>query len=238
MNEFIYPIKLIFSADTHDGCLGLNNAKFYYIAPYQRGYKWASKNQFDQVPQLLIDLYNAYSNKTKEYFLQYITVKRTKLNEDYVLEVIDGQQRLTTLSILFHRISKLGLHDNIAEKKLVYSRYDKIDIFDFTNRRLEEDISLDGEIEQQDMYYMVKAGRCIDSFLAVTQASSEVSDFIQYVLDNVKIIFNKENSFVESEEVFANLNDNKVPLTNAYLIKGLLLTKAVCRTNEYGRTHN
>lgn len=240
MNEFIHSVKAIFSSDVHDGCLGLHNVSCYYIGPYQRGYKWASQNKFDQVPQLLVDLYNAYCSKTKEYFLQYITVKKTKLKDDYVLEVIDGQQRLTTLSILFDRISRLGIGENISEDKLIYSRYDHIDIFRAVNDRIRCDISSDDQIEQQDLYYMVKAGRCIDTFFGIMKDNSEVNQksFVNFILNNVKIIFNTENSFVESEEVFANLNDNKVSLTNAYLIKGLLLTKAARRTNEFGRSYN
>jgi hypothetical protein len=47
-----------------------------------------------------------------------------------------------------------------------------------------------------------------------------------FIKEDVKIILNKEDEFTSAEEVFSSLNANKVPLTNAYLIKGLLLTKA------------
>lgn len=52
----------------------------------------------------------------------------------------------------------------------------------------------------------------------------------------MKIIVNIESNFVQSEDIFANLNDNHVPLTDAYLIKGLLITNAVSRVNVYGRS--
>ena len=59
---------------------------------------------------------------------------------------------------------------------------------------------------------------------------------IAYLCNNVKIIVNIESNFVQSEDIFANLNDNHVPLTDAYLIKGLLITNAVSRVNVYGRS--
>ena len=59
---------------------------------------------------------------------------------------------------------------------------------------------------------------------------------IAYLYNNVKIIVNIESNFVQSEDIFANLNDNHVPLTDAYLIKGLLITNAVSRVNVYGRS--
>ena len=68
-NEFIYSLKEIFTSVLTDARL-----EKYYIGPYQRGYKWASVNYYDQVPQLLIDIYEAMQHEIGEYYLQYITV--------------------------------------------------------------------------------------------------------------------------------------------------------------------
>ena len=104
MGKLLYTVKEIFSSDSQDGCLGINEADGYYIAPYQRGYKWQSSEEWtasDQVNTLLRDVYDAWKrNQDSTYYLQFITVKRTLETGRRVLEVIDGQQRLTTLSIL------------------------------------------------------------------------------------------------------------------------------------------
>lgn len=69
MNEFIFPIKSIFCGDK-----AFNENPLYYIAPYQRGYKWAAESDHDPVPLLLRDTYEAYTQKTENYFQQFITV--------------------------------------------------------------------------------------------------------------------------------------------------------------------
>ena len=226
MNEFIFSIEDIFC-----GNKAFCSSPKYYIAPYQRGYKWAAEKEYDQVPQLLNDTYEAFQQNMDNYFLQFITVKYDRKNSWY--EVIDGQQRLTTLSLLFYVLAKFG-KENIAKDKVVYSRYNKEEegnIFGVVIERIEEDDdSKDSEIKTQDFYYLVRAGRCIKKWLK--EHKDEIDNYIQYVRNNVKIILNQENEFTSSEEVFMNLNDNRVPLTDIYLVKGLLLTLAVRREDS------
>ena len=63
MSKLLYTIKEIFSTDFQNGCLGINEAEGYYIAPYQRGYKWQSSEDWtdsNQVNTLLRDVYDAW----------------------------------------------------------------------------------------------------------------------------------------------------------------------------------
>lgn len=233
-NEFIFPIRKVFSKE-QDGVLGLNMAECYYIAPYQRGYKWGSSTRYEQVPQMLIDIYDAKRNGTSEYYLQYITLKRTEYNGKKVFEVIDGQQRLTTLSLLFYRLNKHGF-DNIAKDMLVYARHDasQNDIFDRIETNVKNNRDDLTTLLTQDEYYMTNAALTIDKFLCVLTKNDELDGFVHYLEQSVMLIVNQESEFIESEQVFVNLNDNKVPLTDTYLIKGLLLTNAVERENIWG----
>lgn len=234
MSELVYSIKQIFNVG-NKSALTDNKASFYYIAPYQRGYKWESNSSYAQVPQMLIDIYEAFVYGTTEYFLQYITVKKLKLDDKGdVLEVIDGQQRLTTLSLLLSRIVVRNSDlENISYKRLQYFRYDG-DIF--TSLQIPDSEEEDENIIHQDRYYMVKAVRTIDKFLKLLEENDKLEAYYHYLLDSVKLIFNIEDENTNSEEVFENLNNNKVPLTNQYLIKGLLLTKAINRTTSFNRT--
>lgn len=72
----------------------------YRIPNYQRPYKWED----EQVEQLFDDIYEAYKNSKHDegenYFLGSIVVTKQS-NDNYEYEVIDGQQRITTLMILF-----------------------------------------------------------------------------------------------------------------------------------------
>jgi hypothetical protein len=76
----------------------------YEIPPYQRPYSWNTEN----VQQLLEDVWEAYNGNDPEYFIgSLITIEKQK---DLRYEVVDGQQRLTTLNLIFAR-----LQDHVAE---------------------------------------------------------------------------------------------------------------------------
>lgn len=62
----------------------------FFVPSYQRGYRWGS----DEVKRLLDDI---YSNGQSNYCLQPVVVR--KLVDSY--ELIDGQQRLTTLFLIY-----------------------------------------------------------------------------------------------------------------------------------------
>ena len=73
-----------------------SNAYFFEIPTYQRPYSWET----EQVGELLDDLLNAMERNDQEpYFLGSIVLIKDEM--DSKSEVIDGQQRLTTLSMLF-----------------------------------------------------------------------------------------------------------------------------------------
>lgn len=236
MAELIYTINAIFSTDNAENCLVEYDAAKFHIAAYQRGYKWASDKD-GAVTILLNDLLDAFhsfeKNEKKEYYLQYITLKKNI--ESRHLEVIDGQQRLTTLSILLSIISlKLNV-ENKAINKLDYAiRSNFFEQHIYNRDNLEHILSLEWDnykglvisdseiINSQDVFYLFNAAKKINNFCSDNKTKLE--SFYDYILNNVKIIVNVVDH-ISSEKVFSNLNSNKVPLTEAELIKGLLLTK-------------
>lgn len=80
---------------------------FYVIPDYQREYVWGEL----QVNQLLTDVYDQYStNSGKEYFIGSTVVFR---NSEGQLEIIDGQQRTTTLFLILCGFKKIYLDRSI-----------------------------------------------------------------------------------------------------------------------------
>ena len=74
----------------------------YYIPAYQRPYAWTE----EQTEKLFDDLYNFYlTEQTDNYFLGSIVL----IKEDEIpkADVIDGQQRLTTLTIFVSVIASM-----------------------------------------------------------------------------------------------------------------------------------
>ncbi|WP_192844280.1 DUF262 domain-containing protein, partial [Rodentibacter caecimuris] len=77
----------------------------YIIPIYQRNYAWGK----GEIEQLIDDLYLASKEQgNKNYYIGSLIVYKRE-NGDY--EVIDGQQRLTTLTILYSVLLALGVED-------------------------------------------------------------------------------------------------------------------------------
>ena len=84
----------------------------FHIPDYQRGYRWTSQ-QVEELLQDLLVFAIGEKNTDAYYCLQPIVVRNDVANNR--LEVIDGQQRLTTLKIILHylkqRIDKIDPED-------------------------------------------------------------------------------------------------------------------------------
>ena len=104
----------------------------YVIPLYQRNYAWG----IDEIEQLLDDIYDAPVDR--DYFLGSLIVNY--YTEKDIFEVIDGQQRLTTLYLLLSYLDKNYLNEDslqfeAREKsnktlKKIYSLDDKEDVLD------------------------------------------------------------------------------------------------------------
>lgn len=77
------------------------NQCFYIIPDYQREYVWTDK----EVQQLLDDINDEIDGATQEYFIGTVLVSPGETSNHY--EVIDGQQRLTTLFLLLCALKHL-----------------------------------------------------------------------------------------------------------------------------------
>lgn len=86
--------------------------EFYRIPIYQRNYAWKEP----QIRQLIRDIYDycGEKNKEKKYYIGTLVVRPDK--EKNTFEVIDGQQRLTTLSMLVAYLKKVSNNTQESEK--------------------------------------------------------------------------------------------------------------------------
>ena len=234
MGRFIYSVRDIFDTDHQKGCLGQHNCCAFLIDSYQRGYKWDSEegNWESSAPvnTLFRDIADAMQkDKNSQYYLQFINVKENDKGNERYLEVIDGQQRLTTLSILAAVLKNNDL-DDFAGKKIRYCcRSENEKLLDKFHSDLSQEIPLPGsEKEDQTNWFFLKAYQTFQSLVTrLEDKNIELKDFYNYLANNVFIIVNVVRSTVRSEDIFNNLNSRKVFLTNVELIKGLLLSKAV-----------
>lgn len=109
------------------------------IPGYQRPYRWSSESALT----LVMDTYEAFDKKVKEYRMG--TVVLHKQSENTVFDIVDGQQRLTTISIILFALkkhTKKGIDD--CPSSLLDEKYGGESIkciarnFDIVSRKIKE----------------------------------------------------------------------------------------------------
>src|SRR5574344_919618 len=189
----------------------------YSIPDYQRGYKWTASN----VTVLLhdIDKFKCAPNSKQFYCLQHITLH---INTDGRYNIIDGQQRLTTLYII---LAYLGKGDMLKDKLHYEIRQD-------THTLLEEQIRTKkfwtNECSykpcHKDEYYICEVAKAIHSWF-LDNKDIDKKEYCNKLLDNVDLIVNKPNGLSE-QKIFNVLNGHRVPLDGSDLVRAIMITKA------------
>lgn len=202
----------------------------FYIPDYQRGYRWTQR----QVEDLLNDIFE-FSQKDNAgiYCLQPLVVvprssdeqpldkaHATEVNEQW--EVVDGQQRLTTIRLI---LEVLGL----SRYNIIYqTRRDSAKILnEITTEAAGEKAEKKAEKKAEnniDFYHIYLAVTVIREWMKEKMDEKKKKLFQDILLKQVKFIWYETEE--EPKEVFARLNIGKISLTNAELIKALLLNKS------------
>lgn len=192
----------------------------FYIPSYQRGYKWTSKevkellNDIDDFKPRLVD---EESEEKTWYCLQPIVVKRKEENH---FEVIDGQQRLTTI-FLIQRYLNQDFVETKRDKLFDLDYQTRLNTKSFFNK-LEEGNSNHDNI---DFYYISEAYKTISTWFEGQSVNFDQGDFRSKLKFNSKVIW-YESLDENPISIFTRINIGKIPLTNSELIKALFLNSA------------
>lgn len=179
----------------------------FFVPGYQRGYRWGE----DEVTRLLEDI-NA--NGAQPYCLQPIVVKKN--NDKY--ELIDGQQRLTTLFLIYkYMYNSSGGFIEIPDISLEYETRKKSEEF------LKE-IDLSQKEDNIDYWHICNAYETIEKWFSNEEnKKSTLTNFNKYFDENVKVIWYEVSENEDSIALFTRLNIGKIPLTSAELVKAMFL---------------
>lgn len=197
----------------------------FFIPSYQRGYRWTEQ----QVTDLLNDI-NEFSPKeipnTNEktwYCLQPIVVKQNDENE---WDVIDGQQRLTTIFLVIHYINEMWKgKQKINEFNLRFETRDKSQEF---LKNIKVDENSDEVIINEDnidFHFISKAYSTIHNW-AKSNNKLDTGNFESKFIHSTKVIWYETSKNEDSIDIFTRINSGKIPLTNAELIKALFLNSS------------
>lgn len=198
----------------------------FFIPSYQRGYRWTEQ----QVKDLLDDIWEFSKKKKQEYefyCLQPLVVKRknedvlnsikaaTSIEEVETLlkgswEVIDGQQRLTTLFIILSVLGETSVYSLEYETRS-------------SSKEFLEKIDENDKYDNIDYYHIYQSKQTVTSWF--DNDKEKESKFKDVLLKNVRFIW-YESVDEDLIKVFTRLNIGKISLTNAELIKALFLNRS------------
>lgn len=214
--------------------------EFWFIVPqYQRPYVWQEEN----IQELIDDLYYAFENKqNSEYFLGALVLKRTTEKEFREYEILDGQQRLTTLCMMMAVIRdlikkpqyKYTLSQMIYQEenellkvpsrnRIKYNTRDKVKDF------VKDYIIANGSTRKRDLvnYHedtnisVSNMAKAISTMHTIFDNKENLESFAVFLLNNVLFIYVSTDNTEDAFRLFTILNDRGIPLSNADILKSI-----------------
>lgn len=210
---------------------------FYQMPDYQRPYSWED----EQVDQLWDDVFTAYNNnkENKEIDENYFLGSMILIPNGNAFDVVDGQQRLTTLTILFcvirdlfpsiHNINsvKNSIIDLVDNKQRLKLRTNLNHQNEFETEIIEKIIWPDYKFSKKDK----KEKKFLNTALIFKEklieigSNGDIIGFVDYLFYNVRMIKIECSDAPFAIKLFQVLNTRGLDLSAADLIKSLLLSQ-------------
>lgn len=179
----------------YDLFINSGNSKSFSIPIYQRNYAWEE----DEIGALIEDVHNAFrKDKHSVYYIgTLVTYKRN--NDEY--EVIDGQQRLTTIFLILKRLEEK------CSSTLTYSARS------ISARTLKQLPNPDKECDKG----------ILNGYDAIGKKIKDIEKFKDYFLNNVHIIHYHVPKDIDLNHYFEVMNSRGKQLEMHEIIKARLM---------------
>jgi len=191
-----------------------DEAQRYFIASYQRGYRWSGL----QVTQLLEDILEFTLRRDPQpddfYCLQPLVLK-VSVGGGY--EVVDGQQRLTTILLILRHFNE-RLADKYRQPLFTLDYETRPNLLDFLNHPTDE--LADSNV---DFFHLHGAIKTIEKWFS--NKDNKVDDIKSALLNKTKVIWFQLSERDSAVDAFTRLNVGKIALTNDELIRALFLRR-------------
>jgi uncharacterized protein with ParB-like and HNH nuclease domain len=183
----------------------------FNVPSYQRGYRWK-----EEVEMLLTDIDEILEGQN--YSLQPIVVKNIG---DNLYELIDGQQRLTTIFLIFRYMKQLNLPFQLNFAIVYETRNESKEFLENINYE-----KLNSTPKNIDEFYFIEAYRTISTwFKAKKDEALAAFNLYKKLNERIRIIWYEVSTNEKSVSLFTRLNIGRIPLTNAELVKALFLSR-------------
>jgi uncharacterized protein with ParB-like and HNH nuclease domain len=232
---------------------------YHFVIPsYQRGYRWESKinkqdNEVRQVDDLLDDLTHFVTknaNNKANYYLQPLMVKpRYDKNNLLVWDVLDGQQRLTTMLLILKCLNEKLCQNQYFLYTIEYANRPNIDFRKISYDQNSLNYDYPKPNKNLDSFFVRKAKDRIKEWYDENVNTQQKKDKLKEALfyedssreplstPNLRVLFiwyNAEpiiasqsvtpsTSIEHDIKVFNRLNGGQISLTNSELLKALFL---------------
>jgi uncharacterized protein with ParB-like and HNH nuclease domain len=218
---------------------------FYRVPVYQRDFAWT----IEQVDTLWEDLVTALNDNRSEYFLGAVVISHTE--EDKQRDIIDGQQRLSAISMIFAAISYAWEGIGDTSRSIGVAR----DYLGSEDRRTKETISKLTLNETNDSFFqsviigrhmpnntdrktwghsnklLVEAFERITELLKIllsteTDKEAKLLELEDFIADKTYVIVIEAGDESDAFITFETLNDRGLDLAISDLVKNFLFSKA------------
>lgn len=220
----------------------------YKVPPHQRNFSWT----LDEVKQLWDDLLDAIQEDRPEYFLGTIVVQEDPENK--FRTIIDGQQRLATLTMILSGIRTIYKEQNDERAEEVYTDY--LGVKDRRTRITEPRLALNvtnepvfqsmvvEDASDENLSSSVKNKANVPSNLLIcvamqflraairdkSNAEKKYETFLleleDFVRDRVVMVLMLVRDEADAYLIFETLNDRGLDLSTSDLLKNYILGKA------------
>ncbi len=220
------------------------------VPKYQRSYAWTEKN----VNDLFLDLSDAMQRDEEEYFLGSIVAVNAEADR---FEVVDGQQRLATLTVLLaavrdyfcfredeDRVSDierdyLMRRERRSQQVIPHLKLNDSD-HDFFSKRIlarpgepERVVQPTKESHQRLDKAAVAAAEFVGRVVSTTSEPAErLMDWLDYIDANAKVIWVRVRDDANAFTIFETLNDRGLALAITDLLKNYLFSRSRDRIDE------
>ena len=217
--------------------------KNYTIPFYQRPYCWLPQH----MKELLNDLYDSFNTNEKHYYLGQIIVVKKDNNNNNNYDIIDGQQRLTSLLLIFgwvvncpklpddfkkmvsHKLVKYELNREYKpiNCRIVFDKKEEQQIL-FKKLFIEEQIpnNNNNNNNNQIIEKLINNYKEIESFMnSLNIDNVKLFHFISFILNNVTIDFTETSNFNNAVRIFFTSNNRGLDLRLIDLLKAFYAEK-------------
>lgn len=211
--------------------------KIFKIPEYQRAYAWGDK----QLSDFIDDFKNQKLNK--DYFFGTILFQETGKRGAYdIIEIVDGQQRITTLIIFLNSLLAKYIECDAVTKELYIETYIKyksayklevlFDDNDFFVTYILENNDIPADIiSTPSQKKLLHAKEFFDANLSQDFNQEQLKDMLQKV-ENTKVLTYSVQDKSEATLIFETTNDRGKQLTNLEKTKSFMMYKTYISSDE------